>query len=196
MKYKTRIRLLLITVVAFVLINCGKDWNICTQYTEVTNQNHLVDISLLNKAPELLDTLAKYPQLQVSRVIDDPYAIIMHCNVFYKGLENFSRGYEVIKGKRDGEISTLGSIIDTFDVSLTPKISFEHAIRIARENMDFGKLCLSYQLGLFDSNSVTILDEPNYVLVWRITNTNGYYPVVLLDAACGEVYYKDNGMRE
>lgn len=83
----------LLLAILTVMTSCQKDVKVCTGYTELTDQNHLVDINNLNGAQELIDTLTKYPQLQVYRIINNQYSWGMHCYVFYKGLKIFTENY-------------------------------------------------------------------------------------------------------
>jgi hypothetical protein len=70
---KQQLLTIAIVTVSFFFMTCKKDIKVCGSYTELTDHNNLVDISPLNGAPALLDTLAKYPQLQVYKVINDQY---------------------------------------------------------------------------------------------------------------------------
>ena len=98
----------------------------------MTGHNHLVDISPLNGAPEIIDTLNKYPQLQVYRVFNDKYSYGMHCHVFYKGYLIFSDDYQLWKSKSDSRIYGDSSFVNTLNLSLTPSIQLDQAIKIAR----------------------------------------------------------------
>lgn len=78
-----------------VLTACKKDEIICNSYTELTDKNHLVDITPLNQASAFNDSLTKYPQLRVYKVINDQYTLGMHCNVFFKGLKVFINSFDL-----------------------------------------------------------------------------------------------------
>lgn len=183
-----------IVSLSFFMTTCKKDVIICESYKELTDHNHLVDISPLNGAPELLDTLTKYPQLQVYKVINDQYTYGMHCHVFYKGLKVFSDNYLLFKRKSDISIHGDVAIIDTINISLTPSIQFDKAINIARKNMTYRNTCISYRLEIDDLNAGTSTHAKNYKLTWRVQGENGY-PYVVLDANSGQLYFKDDGIR-
>ena len=180
-------------IVSFFLTTCKKDIKICDSYTKLTDHNHLVDISVLNGAPELLDTLVKYQQLQVYRVFNDQYAYGMHCHVFYKGLKVFTDNYQLWKSKTYNNIYGDTSIVDTINISLTPSIKFDEAIIIAKQNINYNNTCISYRLGISDLNAGTSYQQKNYKLTWKIQGEDGY-PVVVLDANNGQVYYAFDGI--
>lgn len=173
--------------------SCKKDTEQCESVTELTNQNHLVDLTLINQVNELNDTLTKYPQLQVSRVINDPYLIGMHCNVFYKGLIVFTDQYSLFKSKSTNEIFSLKDyIVDTVDFTLTPTLDKENAITIAKQTVNFNNSCTSYRLGIYDLNASISLANKNYKLVWKVQGDNGAY--VVIDAQNGEIYASFDGV--
>ncbi|HSI90802.1 MAG TPA: hypothetical protein VK927_06760 [Adhaeribacter sp.] len=181
---------------ALLTTSCKKDVEVCNKYTELTDRNHLVDISALNAAPEILDSLAKYPQLQVYKIINDQHTIGVHCHVFYQGLKVFTDNYRLFKSKNDNHVYNLEDIIPTaINISLAPSIQFEEAIGLARQNVNFTDQCISYRLGIYDINAATSFQPTDYRLTWRIQGENKF-PVVVLDAHTGQVYYKDDGFRE
>jgi hypothetical protein len=180
------------------MATCNKE-DKCDSYTELTDRNHLVDLSPLNGAPELLDTLTKYTQLQVYKVFNLPdtngTTYGMHCHVFYKGLKVFSDNYQLWKSRWDNSISGDSTIIDTINISLTPTIQFEKAISIARQKMDFDNTCISYRLGITDINASISYSPKLYKLVWRINGSKGNeYPWAIIDANSGQIYSYDSGI--
>lgn len=180
--------------VSTVVVSCAKDKVSCQDITELTDQNHLVDIQPLNQASEFNDTLTKYPQLQVYRVIDDQYLIGMHCNVYYQGLKVFSDQYSLFKSKSDNSLFTLDNfILDTVNFALTPTLTYTNAIDIAKQSIDFSNTCISYRLGIFDLNSGKGIETKNYKLVWKVQGDNGS-PYVILDANNIQVYRKHDGI--
>jgi len=180
----------------FLIAGCEKDLSLCGSYIELTDHNHLVEISPLKGVPEFLDTLEKYPQLQVYEVIADQYVYGMRCNVFYKGIKVFSDNYQIYKSRRDNSFSGDSAIVDTMDISLVPSIQFDKAISIAKQDMNFDNTCISYRLGIYDLNAGTSNKAKNYKLIWKIQGNRGIgYPYVLLDANSGQVYRKDDGVR-
>ena len=189
-------KLICISLIGFLLTaSCKKDKIICTKYTELTDRNHLVDISALSGAPELLDTLAKYPQLQVFRIINDQYTIGMHCNVFYSGVKSFTDDYRLFKSRNDKSIAGWDTIPVNLTLSLTPSIQFEQAISIAKQKLNYDNTCISYRLGIYDTNSGVSYQPKNYTLTWKIQGDNEY-PYVILDANSGQVYIADDGIRQ
>lgn len=195
MKAKQRVvRLVSIFFILIVVISCTKDKVPCQEITELTDQNHLVNIQPLNQASAFNDTLTKYPQLQVYRVIDDQHSIGMHCNVFYHGLKVFSDQYSLFKSKTNNSLFTLEDfIIDTVDFTLTPTLTSSNAIDIAKQNLDYSKSCISYRLGIFDLNSGKGIETKNYKLVWKVQGRNEV-PYVILDANSGQVYRSHDGI--
>jgi len=186
--------IVIIFFVSMVIVSCTKDKVTCLDNTELIDQNHLVDIQPLNQASEFNETLIKYPQLQVYRVIDDQYVIGMHCNVFYQGLIVFSDQYALFKIKSDNSVfSSEDFIVDTVDFSLAPSLTYTNAINTAKQNMDFSKTCVSYRLGIFDLNSGLGIETKDYRLVWKVQGENGY-PYVVLDANDGQVYREHDGL--
>jgi Zn-dependent metalloprotease len=194
-KRQTKLWTIAVVVLSLFVSTCRKDAKICNSYTELTDHNHLVDLSPLNGAPELLDTLAKYPQLQVYKVINDEYNYGMQCNVFYKGLKVFTDFYALYKNKADNIVFTIDttSIVDTINISLTPSIKFDKAISIARKKMNYDNTCISYRLGIYNTNCGTSYQPKNYKLIWRVQGESGY-PVVDLDANSGQIYYAFDGL--
>jgi len=183
-----------IILLAIVILQnaCKKDVKICNSYTQLTDTKNLVDLAPINNIPEFLDTLHKYPNLQVAKINVDQYSTVMFCNVFYKGLKVFTDGYTLIKDRYG--ITTYDTIVDTINVSLTPTIDFKAAISIARKNMNYDKTCISYRLGLYNLDAgQSFVYTKNYKLVWLVQGENGY-PYVYLDANNGNVYSKFDGI--
>lgn len=185
----------LISIVCFtvLVVSCTK-LKSCKSATELTNKNHLVDIAPITQIPELYDTLVKYPQLQVYRVIDDTLMTAIHCNVFYKGLIVFSDQYSLFKSKSTNTITSLKSwILDTVDFSLTPTLPSSKAIEIAKEHQQFSKTCIQYRLGILDLNASQSFTTKDYKLVWKVQGSTGF-PYVILDANNGTVYRDFDGV--
>lgn len=167
---------------------CKKDTKLCDSYTRLSGQEHLVDVNLLKDVPEFMDTLKKYPQLQLTSVINDEYMFGMHCNMFYKDLKIVNEKYSIFKGKSTGQFFTQSNVFNqAIPISLTPKINFNEAILIAKQSLDFNNTCISYRLGLYRSGNT------EFKLIWEITGEGGL-PLVVLDANTGEVYSQDRGI--
>ncbi len=178
------------------LAGCHNISKSCKHPSELKNSGHLANIRDLKAAPELLDTLSKYSQLQVFKIINDEYTIGMHCHVFYKGYKIFLEDYRLFKRKVDNSINSMDNIPTAIDVSTNPTIDYKGAIEIAKKTLDFGQTCIGYSLGFYNINSGISFQPKSYKLVWMVQNEdpNGY-PRVLLDAHTGVVYIKDNGVR-
>jgi hypothetical protein len=163
-------------------------------YTEIKDYKHLVDISELTNSPGFSDTLSKYPQLQVFKVINDEYTMGMHCHVFYKGYKIFFEDYRLFKRKVDNSMNGMDVVTTEINVSTAPALGYKGAIDIAKKTLNFENACIGYRLGFYDINSGTSFQPKEFKLVWMIEGENGH-PFVLLDANTGNVYMKDDGVR-
>ena len=178
----------------FLVTSCKKKIN-CGCQKAVSHPSHIANIDALKNAPKLQDTLDKYDQLEVYRVIDDQYLIGIHCHIYCQGLQVFGHDYSLFKSKADDHITIGGDsiIVKTIAISLTPSINCQKAARIARENMKFNKACLLKQLGIYDLNAGKGNKAPDYKLAWRVAVKRGEAPYVCLDANTGEIYSKFDG---
>lgn len=183
--------MLAVMTISFLLVTCRKDPKICTKETELTDRNHLVDITVLSSQPEFANALAN-PQLQVYKIINDEYIYGMHCNVFYNDLRVFTDYYRLFKNKTTGLVYHMDSIVDTMYISLQPTLSYDKAINKARKEFKF-KTCISYRPGIYNLNAGTSNQPANYKLVWKVQGDSGY-PYVILDAHTAEVYAKFDGI--
>lgn len=161
----------------------------CEVQTQITKNGHLIHYDFSSDAPNFIDTFNKYPQLQIYRLILEPELIGVHCNVFYQGLEIFDEGYRIFKNRNTGETFVMDSIRTFFNIELTPTMTHKEAIRIAESKVDYKGGCVSYQLGIYDMNRVKVNLPEDFKLVWKVTPTNGEYPMVMLDAHTGKTYY-------
>ena len=183
---------IVLIIVLPLLIQCKKENAICILNQKLDNQNHLVDLSPLNEAPELLEKLNKFPNLQVRRIINDEFAIGFHSNVFHKGIIVLTENYIDVKSKKFNFIHTMGiPAFDTIPISLTPTIQAKTAIKIARSQLDKYRLCLFYRLGIIDINSGTSFVEKDFKLTWEIQGEEGW-PNVVIDAHTGEILSLEN----
>jgi hypothetical protein len=180
--------------VSILFFNCKKDESICNVYQQITEPKHLVDISILKSiAPELWDTLAIHSNLQVYRLINDEYSVIIHCNDFDDDLKNLSRQFMFEKIKRDGTILTLETYVhDTLKSSPKPTVSIDRAIEVAKATVNFNGSCLYYRLGIYYFEDYTLHPE-KYKLVWYIQDKedNMY---VIVDAKTEAVYSSFDGI--
>jgi hypothetical protein len=188
----------LLFILCLVIVSCKKDPEIiCNDFTELSGQHHLVDISSLINEQAFKDTLQKYPQLQVYQVINDEFMIGMHCNVFYKDIMVLSDNYFLGRGKKENLYFQFDKIVNTINLNLQPGLTYIEAIKIARQSLQDPSMnsCLSYRLCIYDINCGVSNMPKDYKLVWKIQATDHHYPYVVLDANTGEVYTKDNGWR-
>ncbi|MFN4082108.1 MAG: PepSY domain-containing protein [Bacteroidia bacterium] len=177
----------LIYTVAMGNYSCKTDPIVCDGYKEIKrSKTHLVDPKLLNEAPFLTDILEKNPQMQLSRVINDEFMIGMHCNQFYKNLFIINGGYGAYVSKRDGFTHTENNIIKSVNISVEPKLNYNTAIDIAKQNMNFNESCICYELAIYSTGV-------DYKLVWLVKDLNNSYPYVIVDAHSGEVIEKNDG---
>ncbi len=180
-------------LVLFLTINaCKKDKEVCTNFNETNDRQHTSDLTSLNKVPKFLDTLAKYPQLRVSSIVDDEYMTKMNCDIFYGDLLIFFANYDLAKSKKDGNVFKSGDILVPQGLDIQPLVSSTNAISTAKSAMEF-KSCLNYRLGILpvydESNNTT-----NYKLAWKIAGeSNSQF--VIVDAKSGDVLMKDDGIR-
>jgi Zn-dependent metalloprotease len=177
----------------FILQSCKKN-KLCDGDKEIKGSNHLVDLSVLKTVPQMLDSLAKYPQLQAVRFYDDEYMTSVTCNYFYNGLKVFDASYQLTKSKKFG-------YFDCYDY--TPKVAIptnlvknidgKKALEIARKEINFKGSCLTYQLCYYYSDTSTTEKPSSYKLVWDV-NALGGSAYVVLDATTGFIYHKFDGV--
>ena len=196
------IRSLCFIAVMFVLItSCKKTPPPCTTITALEgHDHHLVDLSILSGQPEFADLLAAHPELQAYRAFFEDSVYGMHCHVFYKDVIVFTSNYALFKGIRKDNpvVQASGEIPNDINISLSPSISPDSAIHIAKAEQNYTRTCINYQLGIYDMNAGSSSNTPlpkDYRLVWNITG-NGDYPVVRLDAQDGKIYYSFDGLME
>ena len=168
----------------------------CETQTEYNNTNHLISFDFSSDAPDFIDTLNKYPQLQIHRIAIEQNTIAVHCNVFYQGIQILNEGYRLIKNKATGENMVHDSITTYINIDLVPTKSAKESIKIAESVMDYGGSCISYQLGILDINKGINNQVKDYKLVWKVTKSQNAYPHVILDAHTGKTYRKYSGIVE
>ena len=177
-----------------LLASCKKDTQLRETYRELNDTAHFVDLSLLKDVPQFLDTLKKYPQLQLAEVMEDEYQIGMYCNVFYKGLKIFDDHYDISKGKRDGSIFCIDTIIDTLNIDLKPRLTYKQAINTAKNALEFSDNFLYYRLGIYVEGRNPLNNLFQARLAWKVQKEGGM-PFVIVDALNGSVITKDDGIR-
>lgn len=190
---KLSIQLILVTIFT-VFQSCKTDEQICNVNLEIKDSKHLVDISVLKMVPQILDTLAKYPELQVTSIINDEYYIGVICDYFYNGLICFNNSYSIGKSKKQNFWHYQDSRPKvTLSNNLSKKIDAQKAIDIAKKEIDFRGNCLTYQLGYYYSDTSGLETPTNYKLVWNIKSYGGS-ATVFLDANSGHIYHKFDGI--
>jgi hypothetical protein len=181
-----------------LLTSCNKSPKPCDTVTGIIgNKGHLADLSPVSSQPEFNDLLAQHPELQAYRAFYEDSMYGMHCHVFYKDIIVLTSNYALFKGVHANNpvVITSGEIPSDINISLTPAITADSAVVIARKQQDYSYSCVKYQLGIWDMNAVTSGKPKDYRLIWNITG-NGEYPIVHLDAQTGEVYYSFDGRLE
>ncbi|MBX3165707.1 MAG: hypothetical protein KF900_14620 [Bacteroidetes bacterium] len=182
---------LLITLSAILLIvmtACKKDIDVCKEYEEIKrNSNHLVDINSINNAPELLDTLQKYQRLRVINFEVYPWGWRATCNIFYKGLPVFSDKYTLANAIHYEGITTsdTNALKPVPDISITPKIPIEEAVKKAKQYINLDHTCTQYELGCFMINSWTA--QRKYVVAWKIRGKDYNLNTIILNAETNNV---------
>jgi hypothetical protein len=175
-----------------IFTSCKKTESNCSGNVEIKGSNHLVDLSVLKTVPQMLDSLAKYPNLQAASIVDDEYMTSVTCNYFYNNLIVFGASYQLTKSKKFG-------YFDCYDY--TPKVSIptnlvknidnKKALEIARKVINLEPSCLTSQLG-YSYQDTSVIEKPSsYKLVWNIKSGSSY---VMLDATNGNVYAKFDGI--
>ena len=188
-----RRHLSLVAIIASLLFfsSCKKEQNRCTGMSEASS-NNLSDISLLTAHTAFADTLAKYPELKVFRIVNDEHVLGMHCNVYYQGLQVISDGYNLFQSKTTNEIFSIQDyIVDQINISLTPSVPLLTATEIAREQQGIKNKCAHYQLAIYDINATQGNQPREYRLVWVITDQKTD-STVIVDAHTQEVYRSFN----
>lgn len=183
-----------------LLTSCNKSPKPCDTVTGIVgNKGHLVDLSPVSSQPEFADLLAQHPELQAYRAFYDDSMYGMHCHVFYKDVIVFTSNYALFKGIRaiNRVVNASGDIPTDINIPLTPGISADSAVIIARTKQDYSSSCVNYQLGIYDMNhGASGASKPrDYRLIWNITGNSGY-PIVEVDAQTGQVYYSFDGLME
>ena len=193
MRFKAAIVFLVLTLIA-----CQKEGGKYCPLLTSTNTGPLVDLAPVRDIPQIMDTLKKYPQLQVFRLNAgkgyDPgsFWANVSCRVYYSGLQIFRTEYYFRYSTFPSEYNgTEGHIPLQLDLSLEPGFSRDEAIRIAKENQTF-EHCPFTQLGLTNVGSPS---QPSYKLSWRITGAESGYPIVEIDAQNKNILYSDDGIR-
>lgn len=168
---------LIIALLSLALFaGCKKDVHACKEYTELIGREPAANAA---NAPELLDTLAKYPQLQLYRFYSDNYSWNATCHVYYGDLPIFSDYYFLSKSTVTGKLSSQDSVFTgPLTISLEPAVSAKDAIKEAKKLQNFDHTCISYRLGLFN---LAYGGGRNYRLVWRIEGKDGN-PFVTVNA--------------
>lgn len=179
-----------VTASGLLLSGCNKDRQ-CTTKTELKNSGHRVSInSLQTKAPELIDSLNKYPMLQVYKVSEGNGMIRVDCHVYYKDVRMFFSTYGLLKTS-NGAVNVMGNNVTDFNIniSFTPAISGLDAIARAQNITFFGPDCITYALGVLDMSSINGSPGHDYKLTWQVT-TEHEGAFVFIDAQTGDMLSK------
>ncbi len=179
-----RVRLGLSLLFACLLLSCQQEPVPCMETTELGNDGHLTDISSLQTdAPEFLDSINAYPQLQVAKLMQQGENLRMDCNVFHENVRLFFASYNLLKNRTTGSIHAVGrnQVSYALNIDLAPSIPGADAVAAARQEMDFGISCLTYTLGVIEDEAGA------YVLIWFVAPEENAARFVMLDAQTNEV---------
>jgi Zn-dependent metalloprotease len=185
-------KILTLLFFAFIsFISCKKTESNCNGNVELKGNNHLVDVNVLKTVPQMLDSLAKYPNLQAASIVNDEYMTSVTCNYFYNDLIVFGASYQLTKSKKFG-------YFDCFDyrpkvtlpTNLVQNIDSKKALEIARKAINLEPTCLTSQLGYAYQDTSVIEKPSSYKLVWNIKSGSAY---VIVDASNGTIYSKFDG---
>ena len=185
-------KILTLLFFAFIsFISCKKTESNCNGNVELKGNNHLVDVNVLKTVPQMLDSLAKYPNLQAASIVNDEYMTSVTCNYFYNDLIVFGASYQLTKSKKFG-------YFDCFDyrpkvtlpTNLAQNIDNKKALEIAKKEINLEPTCLTSQLGYAYQDTSVIEKPSSYKLVWNIKSGSAY---VIVDAGNGNVYSKFDG---
>lgn len=161
--------------------NCKKDLGACKTYKKLTGFEKVIDKNSVD-APQLRDTLLKYPQLQLTEFRSYNFGWYARCQVYYRDLPIFSDVYnlQLNSGASSWELSSTDTIwTKPLNFSLDPAISYEKAIEIAKKYVNFDHTCISYQLGIQSTNRYVIFKYRTYCLAWKIQSDDGHSYVIL-----------------
>jgi hypothetical protein len=185
-------------IILITIAGCKKEGGKYCPVLTSSNTDHLVDLSPVRDIPQIMDTLTKYPQLQVYRINAgkgfDPgsYWANVSCNVYYKGLPIFRSGYYMYYSTFVTEYNnTNGKIPLKIDISIEPVVTRNEAIQRAEEYQDF-EHCPFTQLGITNLGTDSL---PDYKLSWRIMGAESGYPIMEIDAQNKNILYSDDGLR-
>lgn len=183
--------------IALIFSACNKEPKPCTNYTGHSNTGHLVDLSsVAAKAPQLMDSLNKYPQLQAYKIMNYDDYLRVDCYVYHKNIRMFSQSYGLVTRIGSSEVSKVGNNQTEFApaISLTPSVTWNQAIETALVSMDFGNSCLTYTLSIIDMAQMNGLPGNDDKLVWIIASEDIVDRYVAVDAQTNEVLTKNTGI--
>lgn len=181
-------RILFILLFPLLFATCKRNAFFCTHPTEIKGQDHLVEISPLKAEPAMLELLKKNPQLQVAQIIDNEYALVAYCNIFYKGYIVFTSRFSMSRGRLYYHDLQMPDAPVAAGLNMDSKrtITVEAAIKMARKVRNFGKDCILYQEGFYDVNAFDTSKPHDYRFVYKITGKETHVTVVV-DANSSEV---------
>ena len=182
-----------------IVVACNKkSGKYCPVMTLERTKPHLADLSQVSHIPQIMDTLNKYPQLQVYDVylLQDygpgSFSARASCNIYFQDLLIFDKTCSLFWNNY-GSVSPLTkpNLIPTeVNTSISPDLSAEEANTIAEKATYFSN-CQLTQLGLKNLGTDSI---PDYRLTWRVKGAGSRYPVVDIDAHSGTVYRVNAGI--
>ncbi len=180
-------------LLALSLSSCHQETQPCMESTERSNNGHLVDLGILQTdAPEFIDSLNAYPQLQAASIRKEGNNLRMDCNVYHENVRLFFASYNLLKNLETGSIHPVGTnqVAYSLNIEPEPSITGEEAVEAARRAMDFGGSCLTYTLGVIEQ------ETGNYYLIWFVAAEENTDRFVMLDAHTNEVLRINTGIWE
>ena len=179
--------ILILSIISMLLGACRKEIKDCKD-EEITGRDKAVDISAI-WSQQILDTLAKYPQLQPFNVFTTMYYNGVMCNVYYKDLLIFTDTYTLNKqfGGNDTLTSSGRLLRSDPGISLEPTVTITEAYKEAKKHVNFDNTCIKYRLGLFNSNYGNYSLAAKYELVWKIMDSQNPYIYVIINAVNKQV---------
>ncbi len=182
---------IILVVIAVFLSSCDKNlFNVCVVQVK-SDQHHLVSDEILQEMGYRVSIIENSGEFQIFQYETDQYGSHVRCHQFYQGLPIFLGDVNFIFV--DG-VSIMGDVIDSINISTTPKIGFQKAAELVHKIIN-SKDCYNAELGFFDKNAIMGINEKDVKLCWKISEEDNEYLYVIIDAQTGSVLYSDDGIR-
>jgi hypothetical protein len=184
-KYKPLVRSVTRSILLIFLLACKKDAGIHCPPLEIVRAPHKVDLSPVAHLPEIMDTLAKYPQvhpkeLQIAGY--GLYTVTLHCDLYYQNVRVNNHSFRLFYPHP--EHFSYSPPVSQFNVDTNPRISAAEAVSMTRERNGYDQ-CLMAELVIDPQGNGSTID---YRLVWFVyTVSNGQY-IAGIDAHTGIMF--------